>query len=190
MTWLVLFVALVVGLFLARRLHKAWVARVFRSSMTDEVPSFQVEVVEATPGRTRARVVPGGTTEPMQVTALSAPHEAAKALGLEAPDGFTLERREVASATARWVASVPPTVFPGQALELEFGYDPTRSGSVAVFGHAESAKRPGSGRAGFTVLVGLRDPLEIDRANRRSALFAKARELGVPPHTLPEWEGP
>ena len=187
MGWLLAVLGLVAALLIGRRVYRAWVARLFRTSLTDAIPSFQVEVLDAPEGRTRVRVVLGAATEPIQVTALSAPREAAREVRLEAPRGFSVEPAPPGSATARWIAASPPVALAGTPLEFDFGYDPGTSGTVAVFGHAESAKSPGRSRCGFTVLVGLRDPVEIDRANRRSALFARAREMGVPPTALPEW---
>jgi hypothetical protein len=179
----------------ARALWRRRERRVFRAALLGDTPSFQVTVLDAPEGRLRVRLVLGGTASALRLVRLSAPAAAARAVGLEPPVGFEPEpRSEPGSGPAGvvWRAPERLDLRPGEAFELELGWDPARADrAVLVEGWAEgTGSGAGSGPAvgaGFALLVGPRDPDEVEAAKRRSALLARARQLGVPAHDLPGW---
>ena len=182
-------VGLVVAVMVARMAFRAHLRRSFREIMLAGSPSFQVTVLGSREGRTRARLELHGTTEPLEVTSISAPRGKARTLGLELVGAFQRydEPSDTGGETVSWRPVGGLVAHPDQPLEVEFSWDPDAHETAAVFGQAEGRLEEGGVGTGFTVLVGPRSPLEVEATNLRSALYARARREGVVPRDLPEW---
>ena len=86
-----------------------------------------------------------------------------------------------------WVPEPALALEPDTPCSFVFRFGPAGGAPVAVGVRLRTPVRVGGGLVLFTVRVALRDPLAIEAANLRSQLSARARELGVPANSLPEW---
>jgi len=187
MSWVVggflVLAVVIVGGAVAHRAYVHWLL----DRVSGELPVYQVATLDAPAGTTRARVILGGTEETLELRYLSAPEDGAERIGFRPPEGFEESGEGKEPGRRSWSPRDPLPILPGQPVELAFGYDPGADGTLPVFAHTETRIGLGGMGAGFVVLVGSRSPLEVEASNLRSELLARARELNVPPRSLPDW---
>jgi hypothetical protein len=89
---------------------------------------------------------------------------------------------------AVWIPTPPVTLPPGGALTLthRFAGEPAPMTARLRF---TPRMRAGGGQVSLGYRIPLLDREALDVANLRATLTSRARELGVPGNTLPEWEG-
>jgi hypothetical protein len=129
-----------------------------------------------------------GTRYPHPIDELNVNRTDAARIGLRPPDGFVARPPDPGrEGTMVWAPELALALEPDRPRSFVFRFGPADSAPVTVGIHLKTPVRVGGGLVLFTVRVALRDPLAIEAANLRSQLSARARELGVPANSLPEW---
>ena len=177
---------LVVLAFVLLLLYVRWFAR----AVGADLPYVEVQTLPGPEkGVARVRLTLRATTRKFQLLRFWAERDDVERLGIVIPDGFVPEKDHEASETVEsWVPRERFTLKPRQPVELELRYELPGQPPASVHGWAEAALGLGGTILPFSVVVGDRDPLEIELSNRRSRLYARAREKGVAPKELPGFE--
>ena len=164
--------------------------RWFAKKVGVDLPYVEVHTLpETEKGVTRVRVCLKATARDFQLIRFYAEHADVERLGIMMPRGLVPEEdHEDVETIESWVPVKPLKLKPDQPIELEFRYDVSGGAPASVRGWAEAGLGLGGTIVPFTVVVGERDPLEIELSNRRSRLYAKAREEGVTPKEVPEFQ--
>jgi hypothetical protein len=132
-----------------------------------------------------------GTSRPHRLQRFSASRAEVRNTGLQPPDGFAAadQQDDPDPQDLVWTPVTPVLLEPAAPRPFVFRFDRFASKPAIVGVRVETPMRVGGGLLLFSVRVPLRDPRALEAVNLRATLTTRARELGVPGNTLPEWPG-
>jgi hypothetical protein len=165
-------------------------ARWFVRAAAAELPRVAVKRLPyEEPGMARFELTLRATRRAFECVRLAADHTAVEAVGLEAPLGFVTEQAfELAAEQVYWVPEPPGLILhPKEPVEIVVPFAPGREATGVVHGWCDAPFGLGGSILPFKLIVGEQSARDIEAANLRAELFARAAELGVVPNTLPEW---
>lgn len=164
--------------------------RWFARKLGTDLPRVEVQTLpDSEEGVTRVRLCLRATARHFRLVRFYAERADVERLSILAPEGFVpAEDPEVAGTVECWVPAKPLKLKPQQPIELEFRYDVSGRAPAVVHGWAEAGLGLGGTIVSISIVVGERDPQEVELSNRQSRLYTKAAEQGVVPRELPEFE--
>ena len=168
----------VLGLLIRRRLH------LFAGDLKAAAVTYaDTAISRATPGVQQVAITLRGTTVAQRLDELAIDRTAPGVADLRV-DGFV--RAPDRDTLAVWIPEPPVILQPGATLTLTHRFSGTPP-PMTVRLHLTPPMRAGGSLVSLGYRIPLLDQETLDLANLRAILTSRARVLGVPGNTLPEW---